>query len=74
LDPSENNLLVAFQGGCVQIHNIYSGQVLFNKAQEEALELEQEIAKVHFFTARAGYWFVATCWEGYIAFFSLPIQ
>jgi uncharacterized protein YneR len=72
IDPSFNNLLVAFQGGCVQIHNVYSGAVLFNKTAEESLKLEQEVSNVKYFSSQAGYWFVATCWEGYVAFFSLP--
>lgn len=30
------------------------------------------MANVKFFSVQAGYWFVATCWEGHVAFFSLP--
>lgn len=54
------------------MHNIYSGAVLFNKISDEMLDIEQEVANVAFFGNQACFWFVASCWEGKVAFFSLP--
>jgi hypothetical protein len=54
------------------VHHLYSGVILFNKKIDEALNLEVEIANLAFGYDQASFWFIATCWEGKIAFFSLP--
>lgn len=46
LDPTNFYLLVAFQGGLVQVNDIYTGSILFNKVGSEALNLEQEVTNV----------------------------
>jgi hypothetical protein len=40
MDPSYKYLLVAFQGGVIQIFNIFSGAIMFNRAQDETLDIE----------------------------------
>ena len=72
LAPDNKHLMVAFEGGVVQVHHLYSGQIVFNKKLDEALNLEQEIANLAFGSDQASFWFIATCWEGRVAFFSLP--
>jgi hypothetical protein len=42
-------LLVAFQGGVIKIFNIFSGAIIFNKAANETLDLDQEVTNVAFF-------------------------
>jgi len=41
-------LLVAFEGGVVQIHNVYSGEIIFNKVAEESLRVDHEVANMAF--------------------------
>ncbi len=48
LAPDYKHLVVAFEGGVVQVHHLYSGSILFNKKADESLNLEQEIANIAF--------------------------
>jgi len=54
------------------VHHLYSGVILFNKKADESLNLEQEVANIAFGSDQASFWFIATCWEGRVAYFSLP--
>jgi WD40 repeat protein len=72
LDPSQAVLLVAFQGGVVQLFSVFSGAVLFNKSAEETLNLETEVTAVAWFNDQCSYWFALACWEGQVAFFFHP--
>jgi hypothetical protein len=40
LAPDNKHLIVAFEGGFVQVHHLYSGIIVFNKKPDEALHLE----------------------------------
>jgi len=40
LAPDQKNLVVAFEGGVVQVHNLYNGSILFNRKADESLNLE----------------------------------
>lgn len=72
IDPTFRFLVVAFQGGIIKIFNIFSGAVMFNKAADETLDIEQEVAEISFFSDQATHWFIATCWDSTVAFFGLP--
>lgn len=54
------------------MHNIYTGAIKFNKGFDEQLILESEIASLAFFGESNNFWFIGTCWEGRVAFFSQP--
>jgi WD40 repeat protein len=73
LDPTNFYLLVAFQGGLVQVNDIYTGQTLYNKVATEALNLDQEVTNVKWLGSQSSQWFICTCWEGQVAFFSQPV-
>jgi|LauGreDrversion4_2_1035121.scaffolds.fasta_scaffold57764_4 hypothetical protein len=45
---------------------------MFNKAADETLDIEQEVAEISFFSDQATHWFIATCWDSTVAFFGLP--
>jgi len=50
LSPDQRVVAVAFQGGFVQLNNIYSGCVMYNKAFENQIDLgPQEISNLAFF-------------------------
>jgi len=51
MDPTNNYLLIAFQGGLVQIYNVYSGAVLYNKKEQQNLNLGIEVANLAFFNS-----------------------
>ena len=72
VDSESRYLLVAFEGGVVQIHNLYSGEILFNKLLEDSLKLEHEASNIMFLGVRSPFWFMVTCWEGYVNFYSKP--
>lgn len=62
-------IAVAFNGGQIQLNNIYSGTVLFNKAAENMLDLgPQEVSDLAFFHKQTNFWVAATLWEGKVAF------
>ena len=63
---------MAFEGGVVQIHNLYSGEILFNKLLEDSLRLQHEASNIMFVGEASPFWFMVTCWEGYVNFFSKP--
>ena len=48
LAPDSKHLVVAFEGGVVQVHHLYSGVVVYNKKADESLNLEQEVANIAF--------------------------
>lgn len=69
---SENkHLLVAFEGGLVQMHNVYTGAVIYNRSQDECLDIGHEINSLAFL-GKGNFWFVAGCEQGRISFFSQP--
>ena len=62
-------------GGTVQINNIYSGAVLYNKAEENMLDLgPQEISNLAFFHKQTNFWVTATLWDGKVAFLKRPLK
>lgn len=69
LSPDQRVVAVAFQGGFVQLNNIYSGCVMYNKAFENQIDLgPQEISNLAFFHKQTNYWVAATLWDGKVAF------
>lgn len=64
--------MVAFEGGLIQIHNLASGEMLFNRQTKDPLKVEHEASVLISLNEMAPFWFVAGCWEGEIAFFSKP--
>ena len=60
MDPSGRYLLVAFEGGVIQIHNLCSGEIIFNKLAEESLKLDNEVASLAFMGNTSSFWFIAT--------------
>ena len=70
-DQELKNLVVAFEGGLVQIHNLLTGAFLFNEEGSE-LQMVNEVANMKFFVNNNAFWFIATCWEGVVCFFKTP--
>ena len=50
LSDDNRHFVVAFEGGIVQINNAYSGTILYNKAEENKIDLEHEVANLDFFS------------------------
>jgi len=48
LAPDQKHLVVAFEGGVVQVHHLYTGNIIFNKKIDESLNLFQEVANIAF--------------------------
>jgi len=44
-------LVVCFEGGEIQINNLYTGALVYNNYSSDALKLEYEVAKISFFRA-----------------------
>ena len=68
VDTKLKYLLVAYEKGLVQVNNLYSGALIYNEA--EPMRIENEVANLRFFSDNCNYWFITTCWDGKIAFFS----
>ena len=59
----------------MQLNNIYSGSVLYNKAHENMIDLgPQEISDLAFFHKQTNYWVAATLWDGKVAFLQRPLK
>ena len=68
VDPEHKNIVVAFEGGKVQVNNLHSGGLVYNEA-ENTMILDSEVSELRFFGDSCNFWFVAACWEGRVAFF-----
>jgi len=66
-------LVVCFEGGEIQINNLYTGALVYNNYSGEALKLEYEVAKLSFFRAQTKYWIAASCYDGKVAFLTKPV-
>jgi hypothetical protein len=55
------NILVAFEGGLIQIHNLASGELLFNRNTKEPLRVDQEVSVLVAMNELAPFWFMAGC-------------
>ena len=49
LEPKKRLLFVALEGGYLQVNNIYSGAIVFNKSIEDQIRLDKEISDILFF-------------------------
>ena len=59
----------------MQLNNLYSGAVMFNKSLESMIDIgPQEIANMKFFSESARNWAVATCWDGKVTFIPKPLN
>jgi hypothetical protein len=52
---------------------LHTGAVLFNKGADEMMILDTEVAALEFFMSQGHFWYMASCWEGRVAFFTQPI-
>lgn len=68
VDPDFKHIVVAFEGGKVQVNNLHSGALVFNEA-ENTMIMDSEISELKFFPDNCNFWFVAGCWEGRVGFF-----
>lgn len=50
-DPDRKFLLVAFEGGELQVNNLNTGALIYNNANVEPLKIDFEIAHMKFFYA-----------------------
>ena len=69
VDRDLRYIVVAFEGGKVQVNNLHSGGLIYNEA-ENTMVCESEVSELRFFGDNCNYMFVATCWEGRVAFFA----
>lgn len=72
LDPSRKILMVALQGGLVQLHNVNTGMLLYNRSVREQLQIDSDVSNIIWLNDLGHYWFVLTCWEGAVVFVSHP--
>jgi hypothetical protein len=56
------------------VYNLHTGCILYNTGSEDKLFTDGEVATLTFFKRENKYWFVATCWEGKVSFFSAPMD
>jgi hypothetical protein len=63
LDDEFKFLLVVFETQVIQVHNLYSGEVLFNQFKEDSFYLRSEAACLGFLSGNgmASNWFLAGC-------------
>lgn len=73
LEPyGKRQLYVALEGGYLQVNNIYSGAIIYNKSVEDNLKLEHEISDILFFKQGSKQSAGVACWEGFVSFISQP--
>lgn len=59
----------------MQLNNIYSGGVLYNKAAENMMDLgPQEVSMLAFFQKQTNFWVAATLWDAKVAFLQRPLK
>lgn len=58
----------------MQLNNIFSGAILYNKAAENMIDLVQEISDIAFFHKQTNFWVAATLWDGKVAFLQRPLK
>jgi len=68
VDNELKHIIVAFEGGKVQVNNLHSGALVFNEA-ENTMVMDSEISELKFFPENSNFWFVSGCWEGRVGFF-----
>ena len=56
------------------MHNLYSGEVLYNKKITEALRLENEGSGLAFVGEKSPFWIIAPGWDGQMSFFNKPTK
>lgn len=66
-------LAVCFEGGEIQINNLYTGALIYNDYNVPPLKLEYEVAKLSFFRSQTKIWIAAACFDGKVAFLSKPM-
>lgn len=52
---------MVFETLVIQVHNLYSGEVLFNQFKEDSFHLRSEAACLGFLGGQASNWFLAGC-------------
>jgi hypothetical protein len=66
-------LVVSFEGGLIQLNNVYSGATLYNKNVHKTIDLGLEVADLSFFKSQCNFWVAAACWGGKVAFLKKPL-
>lgn len=73
LEPYKKRMVfVALEGGYLQVNNVYSGAVVYNKSVVDNLWLEHEISDILFFKEGGKQCAGVACWEGFVSFISQP--
>jgi len=72
-DRNKKFLMVCFEGGEIQVNNLYTGALIYNNYNLEAIKFENEVAQVEFFTSQTKFWIAASCFDGRVAFLTKPI-
>jgi WD40 repeat protein len=73
LEPYKKRLVfVALEGGYLQVNNVYSGAVVYNKSVVDNLSLEHEISDILFFKEGGKQCAGVACWDGFVSFISQP--
>lgn len=72
-DADRKHMVVAFEGGEIQVNNMSTGQLIYNNTDCEPIKFEHEVAQVKFFVSQTRFWFAASCWEGAVGFVTRPL-
>lgn len=65
-------MIVAFEGGEIQVNNLFTGALIYNNSAVTPIQIDTEIAQMKFFKSQTKFWIAASCWEGKVAFISRP--
>ena len=79
-------VVICFEGGLIQINNLYTGALIYNhyeprdkllskghsKSEVEPLKLDHEVAALCFLKLQTKYWIAASCYDGRVAFLTIP--
>ena len=71
-DDENKFLIVAFEGGEIQVNNLFTGALIYNNSAVTPIQIDTEIAQLKFFKSQTKFWIAASCWEGKVAFISRP--
>ena len=69
-DSHSRFLAAAFEGGVIQVHNLASGALLFNRLAVESMKLDHEVNILLCMNESTPFWFMVGCWEGEVGFVS----
>jgi hypothetical protein len=70
MDPS-HLVFIALEKGYLQVNNVYSGALIYNKAPD-TISFQTEISDILFFNDQSKQWAGIACWEGMVHFVARP--